>query len=218
VSTLAVALIPWYIANRDAVERSRSMLRIWAGGVRSLHGKYAELLARLGAEVRTYTTEVNGRKYERYLIVIKGSLYKDAVKALANWKRLRKLAKKNFNVLVEAFKYYSPRGLSGDEIRNKLRKLLGVRIAKRLLVTLRDVLRTRGRTPYTPDWKRTWLRELFRKDMKGYGFYKKRYACIKEFIEEGCDADMWTLKEVCRLKILGEPWADLLPPRCIYRF
>jgi len=27
---LAVALIPWYIADRDTIERSRAMLRIWA--------------------------------------------------------------------------------------------------------------------------------------------------------------------------------------------
>jgi len=218
VSALAVALIPWYIANRDAAERSRSMIRVWAGGVRSQHGRYAELLARLGAEVRVYATEVNGKKYRRYLVVVKGRLYEDAVKILGDRRKLRKLAKKNFNVLVEAFGCYSPRGLSGGEIRNELRRLLGSRLAKRLLSTLREVLRGRGRNPYVPDWRRTWLRELFRKNMRGYGFYRKRYACIREFIEEGCDADVGTLKDVCRRKILGEPWTDLLPPRCIYGY
>jgi len=59
-SALAVALIPWYLANRDAVERSGAMLRIQAGGVHSGHGKYAQLLAKLGAEVRAYTTVVKG--------------------------------------------------------------------------------------------------------------------------------------------------------------
>jgi len=52
---LAVALVPWYIANRDAVEHSRVALRIWAGGVRSRHGRYAELLAKLGAERSGHT-------------------------------------------------------------------------------------------------------------------------------------------------------------------
>jgi len=217
VSTLAVALIPWYIANRGAVESSRSMIKVWAGGVRSQHGRYAQLLVKLGAEVRTYTTEVNGKRYMRYLVVVKGRLYENTMKILGNRKKLRKLAKKNFSVLVEAFKYYSPRGLAGREVCNELRKLLGVRLAKRLLDALRETLKSR--LHYVRDWTRTWLRELFRKNMRGYGFQKKVYACVREFIDGGCDADRWTLKEACRKKILGDPWwAELLPARCIYGF
>lgn len=40
-----------------------------------------------------------------------------------------------FDVLAEAFRRHSPRGLTGYEVRDELRKLLGVRLAKRLLET-----------------------------------------------------------------------------------
>jgi len=220
VSTLAVALIPWYVANKDVVVRSRSMIRVWAGGARSQHGRYAQLLARLGAEVRTYTTKVGGKRYKRYLVVIRGRAYEDAVKTLTNQKKLRKLAKRHFDVLVEAFRYYSPRGLTGYEVRDELKKLLGLRLTKRLLNALKNVLRSR--VLYRHDWTRTWLRELFRR-RRGYGFFKKfseeiRY-CVEKLIEDGCDADRKTLKKACALKIRGDSgWADLLPSKCIYRW
>jgi len=174
---LAVALIPWYIANRDAVECSRAMLRIWAGGVHSQHGRYAELLAKLGAEVRTYTTEAKGKKYKRYLVVIRGRLYEDVVNTLRNQKRLRKLANRHFGILVEAFRYYSPRGLKGDETVKELKRLLGARLTKRLLDTLKSVLR--GEHISSNNWPRKWLRELFRVG-RGYGFMRKVYACVEE--------------------------------------
>jgi len=216
VSTLAVALIPWYISNIDIVKRSKSVIRIWAGGVHSQHGRYAQLLAKYGAEAKMYTNEVSGRKYRRYLVVIRGKLYEEVVNILRNEKKLRKLAKRYFDVLVEAFRYYSPRGLTGYEIRDELRKLLGIRLTKRLLEKLKEVLRSK--LFYVRNWTKAWLRDLFRKKMRGYGFHKKVYACVREFIEEGCNADEWTLKEVCRKRLLGDPWwTDLLPAKCIYR-
>jgi len=102
---LAAALIPWYIANRDGVERNRVALRIWAGG----HGRYAQLLAKLGAEVRTYTTEIDGKRYRRYLAVVRGELYREVVDVLRDRRKLRKAARKHFDILVEAFSCYSPR-------------------------------------------------------------------------------------------------------------
>lgn len=39
-----LAVVPWYLANADVVENSRSMLRVWVGG------KYVELLRRLRAD------------------------------------------------------------------------------------------------------------------------------------------------------------------------
>jgi len=220
VSTLAVALIPWYIANRDVVERSRAMLRIWAGGVRGQRGRYAQVLARFGAEVRTYTTKVGGERYKRYLIIVKGKVYEDAVNTLLNKRKLKKLAKKHFDVLVEAFRYYSPRGLTGYEVRDKLKKLLGLRLTKRLLSTLKNILRSR--VLYRHDWTRTWLRELFRR-RRGYGFFKKFFEeirnCVEKFIEDGCDVDKQTLKKVCIMKIRRDSgWVWELPSKCIYRW
>jgi len=68
------------------------------------------------------------------------------------------------------------------------------------------------------DWTRAWLRDFFRRRMRGYGFHKKVYACVRELVEEGCDADELILRDACRKKILGNPWwADSLPPKCVYR-
>jgi len=196
------------------------MLRIWAGGARSQRGRYAQVLARFGAEVRTYTTKVGGKRYKRYLVVVRGRLYEDAVKTLTNQKKLRKLAKRHFDVLVEAFRYYSPRGLTGYEVRDELRRPLGLRLANRLLNALKNILR--GMVLYRHDWTRTWLRELFRR-RRGYGFFKKFSEeirdCVEKFIEDGCDVDKQTLKKVCIMKIRGDlGWVWELPPKCIYRW
>jgi len=218
---LAVALIPWYIANRDAVERSRSMLRIWAGGVRSLHGKYAELLARLGAEVRVYRTVVDGRQYKRYLVVIRGRLYEDVFRVLRDKKKLRRAARRHFDLLVEAFRYYSLRlgrreaeeleelrqtmhvaewrSLVRERIRGELEDLLGPLLARRLLEALRAVLASRRGPRH--EYTRKWLRVLYGRG-RGYGFLKKLMGCVEEYIDwTGGNVD--EAKKRCIAKIVG---------------
>jgi len=108
---------------------------------------------------------------------VRGGLYEDAVNTLGNRKRLRKLAKRYFGILVEAFRYYSPRGLKGDETVEELKRLLGARLTKRLLDTLKNVLR--GEHMFSNNWPRKWLRELFRVG-RGYGFMRRVYACVEE--------------------------------------
>jgi len=87
-----------------------------------------------------------------------GRLYEDVVKTHRNRKKLEKPAKKCFDVLVGALRYYSPRSLTGREVRDELRKLLGVRLAKRLLDKLRKILMVR-RLRILRFYVRGWSRE-----------------------------------------------------------
>jgi len=41
--------------------------------------------------------------------------------------------------------------------------------------------------------------------MRSYGFHKKVYACVRELVEEGCDADEWIMRDACGKKILRNP-------------
>jgi len=229
VSALVVALVPWYIANIDVVERSRAVLRIWAGGIHSEHGKYAELLARLGAEVRTYTTEVDGKMYKRYLVIIRSRLCQDVVKTPRNRKKHRKLAKKRFSILVETSMHYSPRlGEELEELRQRLNRyewrwlakqrihgeledLLESRFVRRLLDSIRVVLARREmmysgmRFVYTG----RWLRELFNKG-HGYGFNKRIAVCVDDLMlryglpPRGKRLSVDELRSRCAKKIMEE--------------
>jgi len=195
---LGVVLVPWAAVNMGVVERSRSSLRIWSGGV---DGGYAELLGRFGCEVYRYGVSVGGRRYGRFLIVVRGRLYDEAVSVLRNTRKLRRLAWSNFNLLVEAFKCFSPRGVDGFEYRSRLWKLLGFRLTKRLLDVLRSQLRSRSLFYRTPT--RLWLRELFHRDMRGYGFKKRLYGCVKGVLEfSDGRIDRWRAREMCLESLL----------------
>lgn len=140
-----------------------------------------------------YGIVVKGRKHGRDLMVIWGKLYEDVRSMFENPERLRELVHRHFGVLVKAFTYCSPRGLSGRQIPGMLRESPGIRPVKRLIYAVGS----RSGTCYT----RKWLRELFREDMRDYGFHKAVYGCIRSFMEERCRSmNLWS---ACRLLVLG---------------
>jgi len=171
-----VALLPAYISGRRRAWRRSA--RLWVGG------GYAELLGGLGADVYEYETSVRGRRYRRGLVVVREHLYRRVSRVYESEKRLRRAARRYFDLLVRAFTLYSPRGV---DAREALRRLLGRRLAARLLSALYE--RLRQRTPAGWWVTRRWLREalgLEWKNVRGYYYYMKVLQCRKWWLDNDC--------------------------------
>jgi len=129
------------IANRDVVKRSSTILKIWIDDIHGEHGRYAQLLTTFGAEVGTYTTNIGTSD----TWPSQGTGYARRVQGLSRTRR--GLAEKRFDILIEAFRYYSPRDPTGRRMRGELKKLLDIRLSKRLLETLRPLRYVTGQVP-----------------------------------------------------------------------
>lgn len=176
----AVAILVPYLVGRPDVNvlARRRRLVVWSSGL-------ARLLSDVGAVVRRY-----GR---RRVAVIEEALFKHVKKVMMSRKRMRRAVRRRMQLVVAAFDEYSPRNMQPQEIRERLRRLLGPRLGARIYNTVVRRLRTKR-----------WTRRAL--NYRGYGFMVRVWRCVRS-AEEQYDAPYWTIMDACVRYVRGYAFA-----------
>lgn len=181
---VAAALLPYMVTNDVASHRTR--LVVWSAGL-------AKILARYnGVVVKKY--RAGKYSYSRTVAVIEYKLYQHVRRIVTSQRRLRRAVRKHRDIVVEAFKAYSPRGVGPETIKRRLQEILGPRAGASVFnMLLRRLRRTK-----------TWIRMATHP--RAYGFKVRLMACVARN-REYYDAPDYIIEDACARHLRGDPFA-----------